>query len=189
MDNTVDKPLTPYQQKIAEEIKSIYNSIEKISESNIARMREEVFVYYYLPLFVGEENIHIEVSFDSWKRYAGGVFNEVIIIDNNGAELYRVPALFDKDKISPILSGRKISDVMVTAEQYSRIHPNQGRAYLNNELNARAIFMKNIGDNATNKERWNNIFRRYNKPEIISSSEKNIKTQSPKCDNDCFEML
>ena len=184
------KEYTFYQQRIADEVTNINKLINAYKEDDVVRMPERVFIYGYLPLFAGEENPNYDVTFDMWKTYAGGVFNEVAVVDEHNVELFRVPALFDRNKLSPILNGRKISDVVETAGQYARIHPNQGMAYLNNELSNRAMIMKQAGDNIINLERWNAIFRRYGKPEIMSIKEKKtIAADNNIGNDDYFEPL
>ena len=150
-------------------MRSISEQLAAVEKIDVVRMPESVFVAGYLPLFCGEDNPRYNVTFDMWKTYAGGVFNEVIVIDDTGKELFTVPPLFDRAYITTLVKEqtRSLTDVITTAEQYALIHPVKGNAYLDRELSNRALLMNSSMNVSSNVKRWNEIFRRYGKPEIV----------------------
>lgn len=162
-----------HQQQMSDEIKRINAALDTIAPSDISKLEEYIFSNIFIPLFAGDDHLLYNVTFQTWINYAGGPYKEVHIVDNEGTFLFTVPPLLDRTVVNSVSNFRtSIASVIMTAQQYSRIHPNQGRTYLSNELNKRASVIKVPANMLNNLETWNTIFKRYGRPEIMPVGEK-----------------
>lgn len=183
-----------HRQKLRAEIKNISDSLSIMRPDNTPKLAEHIFVGVFLPLFAGDEKLQYAADFQMWvNNVAGGEFKEVDIVDTAGKVLFTVPALFDRTTINSITGdGPSIAHVIVTAGQYSRIHPRQGAMYLAKELDARATILKLPANMLKHLDIWNSIFKRYNRPEIMehkSDADIAVTGDTGKYTEEDFELL
>ncbi|EKD22570.1 MAG: hypothetical protein ACD_84C00043G0004 [uncultured bacterium] len=167
------KELSAREQQLAASIKEISNALLIAPASANPRLSEYIFENVFLPLFAGDEVLLYGQTFQTWTTHAGSPYIPVDIIDKANNVLFTVPPLLDRTVIKSISdhnSGPSIAHVIVTAEQYGRIHPSQGKAYLDSELGKRALTMKVPANMLNHLETWNNIFKRYGRVEIMPIS-------------------
>lgn len=156
-------------ERLSNEIKDISERMEIAADKGLVALSERIFVNVFLPLFAGDKELMYPVTFNTWSSCAGGPCREVNVVDVSGKILFTVPPLFDRSTVNPTVeSNVSIAHVVLTAGQYTKIHPVQGVNYLNNELSKRAMLMQTPGNVITNLEIWNNIFIRYGRPPIIT---------------------
>ena len=161
---------------------SILNNIDK------ARLSENIFVGVFIPIFAGEKSLY-NATIETWINFAGSPYKEVDIIDNRGNVLYTVPAIYDRTYVKSITDRgtTSISHIVHAANQFARIHPNQGRAYMRNELAKKASIL-NVPDGVLeNLEFWNMVFLKYGRKAIVNVDEIKEESNTGKVDPDDFE--
>jgi hypothetical protein len=187
MDNSMDSINSFKEQQLSDLIKSINSTLLDISVDDIPKLPERIFAQVFIPVFAGEESIY-GATIQTWINFAGSPYKEVDIIDNVGNVLFRVPAIFDRSKInSNSDTGLPIMHITTTATLYSRIHPNQGNAYLKNELENKQLLLHLPENMIEHLHTWNTIFKRYNRPEIVPIEEKNDTAVTKEISIDDFE--
>lgn len=177
-------------KQLREEITRIKDALTDLAPADRGRLSEHIFVGVFLPLFLDEPLLY-NVSFKTWiDRAAGSPYKEVDIVDNSGRVLFTVPPLLDRTTVNTITDSRvSITHVIVTANQYGRIHPNQGKAYLDSELAKRATIMHVPANMINHLDIWNAIFKRYNRPEIFVVEETKAQSLAGKSTEEDFELL
>jgi hypothetical protein len=174
--------------RISNEIKDISANLNRSEYTNNPKLQERVFVNVFLPLFIGEENLY-NASFQTWFSFAGTPFTSVDVIDENGKVLFTVPPILDRSVINSVSNTRvSMASVLTTSRQFARIHPNQGKAYLDTELRKRATIKKVPTNMLKYLTTWNAIFKRYGKDEIMEVKETNTP-EVVKTSVDDFEPL
>jgi hypothetical protein len=162
---------------LEKEATDMLSQLNVINDDSISRMPEKMFVEIFLPMFMGDEKQHRLASPGAWASYAGNVYREVIVFDQLGAELFRVPPLVAPAPIdvrTDRSQRRSMFDELATAQQHLSRHPQHGEQYMRDVFSR----LSNGGYNSTQVinylERWNTIFKRYGKPEIpLPASTKN----------------
>lgn len=156
------------------------------SDANQATITEDFFVKVFLPMFAGDklylesEEAKRRITPERWIVLAHGPFNEVRVVDGNGAYLYSVPAYFSQKAVKP-LDGTgptanipSVTDMLLTARQFATRGPQAMDAYMLNELQRRSFMFNKDTNNAEEVNRWNEIFKRYNRPlistDVVSTS-------------------
>jgi len=190
MANPNDNVVNYRLQKLAEDIDGVSAQLKTLSPADIPRLAERIFVNVFLPLFAGDETLIYDATFNTWVSFAGSPYTDVHVVDTKNNILFTVPPLLDRSAINPVNRlSVSIAHVVTTAGQFARIHPTQGSVYLHNELSKRAIVMKVPANILNNLEIWNNIFKRYGRPEIMTIEEK-VASEIPKINpDDEFEPL
>ena len=153
--------------KITELLNRTNEMLTLLNNDNIPKLQEQIFVGVFIPVFAGEESLY-GATIDTWIKFTGSPYKEVDVIDNKGNTLFRVPPIYDRNTVNSISDSKKpIGHIITTAQQFSRIHPNQGIAYLENELNKKAMLIKIPSNILNNLEFWNMVFKRYGREPIM----------------------
>jgi hypothetical protein len=178
-----------HEQQIGDEIKRISGELKGLTPNYTARLEEYIFLNVFIPLFAGDEKLLYDVTFQTWINVAGSPYKEVAIVDTKGKVLFIVPPILDRTAIKSSTDQQTpISSIVESAQQFARIHPNQGKAFIANELNKRAMLMKLPANMLNFLETWNSIFKRYGRPEIMPLDQTTVKPVSKTSEND-FEEL
>ena len=173
-------------------IKSFSKDLAEDENSEpLARLPEDVFVNVFLPFFAGEENIY-KVGLGNWETIASngingarGLYREVIIVDSNNEEIFRVPPIYDRTALKPI----KISDTIALQSLFeksqllSMIKPSLGVKNNSNIFNALLSRMRVSETNSIEYlKRWNAIFLKYNRAGFLEDKN-NLEDQLSESDN------
>lgn len=95
-----------------------------------------------------------------WIELAGGAYNEVDVVDENGHVIYSVPSLFTRPAVNDDVLGKmSFSSIAHTFQSKLERTEAEGINYLNRELSSlpKTIDANSEGD----VNRWLNIFQRY----------------------------
>jgi len=158
---------TAEYRRLEQEIASIDQSISSIATP--ARLDEATFKEIFLPMFLGVEKelLHPHAQLGGWITCAGGVYNEVEIIDNDGTVLFKVPPAklqlpvdYKRDKRRTSLLAE-----IHTANLHMARHPKLGEKYLKQVLDS-YVSTKELEAVIGYLRRWNEIFKRYGHPEF-----------------------
>lgn len=175
------------KEQISEQLNNVNDGLNVLGNANINKLQEKIFVGVFIPIFAGEESLY-NATMETWVRFAGGPYKEVDVIDSKGKVLFRVPPIYDRSTINSTTDGKvPIGHIVTTANQFSRIHPNQGKAYLENELNKKAMLLKVPSNVVKNLEFWNMVFKKYGRNEIMPIDAKEVKVNTSKTNPDDFE--
>ena len=163
-----------------------------ITDEDTARMPEKIFAGVFVPIFVGEESLY-NATLETWVNFAGSPYRSVDIIDARGNTLYRVPPIYERGNIKSITDSTRNNSVfhmVLTAQQYARVHPKQGEAYLNDALSKRNTMLSSPINLAKNLEFWNMVFKKYGRPEIKVVEDKvSVEAENDISDLGQFEEL
>jgi len=100
-----------------------------------------------------------------WIELAGGAYNEVDVVDNNGHIIYTVPSLFTRPNVDDsILSKMSFSSIAHNFQAKLERTDAEGINYLNRELSSLPNTVSTESDNVVN--RWLNIFQRYSTKQV-----------------------
>jgi hypothetical protein len=158
---------------ISAEFKALGRDIQSINEqlsnaTTLARLDEEAFKEIFLPMFFGveESKLHPHAKMGAWIACAGGVYNEVEIVDTNNEPLFKVPPVklqlpvdYQRDRRQSSL----LSEVQM-ARLHGARHPKHGEEYLKKVLDSYVVDTKELQDVVGYLTRWNDIFKRYGYP-------------------------
>lgn len=175
-----------------ERMREALNVLRVIEDQDVPRLPERIFKEVFLPLFCGDAENPYKATFSTWYQFSGSPYTPVDVIDTAGRVLFRVPPILDKTAINSNPDVRlSIFDVIATSEQLSKIHPNQGRVYLDVELTKRAKYISVPTDMLETLATWNSIFKRYDRPEIqtMAQPEENTTAGKSGFSEDDFELL
>lgn len=136
-----------------------FDLISKMADE-VPRVSEQEFVSKYLPLFASQ---HAGVDMSPWLDVCKSAMLPVDVIAG-GVVIFRVPALVRTIPTSRNPIGQlPLNEVLAIAKLKSDVYPPAGDAYLDQQTANR------IGKATTNMDElvaWNNIFKRYNLPQI-----------------------
>lgn len=163
------------EERLKEQITQISDDLNSVASEDSPVLRERIFVGVFLPYFAGDENRpYPKADAAMWVHsVAGSAYKEVKVIDHENRLLFMVPPLMDRSAVSPAAdaNGRalpSIAHVVHSAQQYTQLSPRQGAAYLQEELNRRALVMKVPAAVLAHVEAWNKIFERYGRPPLLA---------------------
>jgi hypothetical protein len=145
------------------------NRLEAITNEDAARLPEKIFAGVFVPIFAGEDSLYNNVSMETWVNFAGGPYRRVDIVGSRGEVIFTVPPIFERGNVKTIVDSTRNNSVfhmVLTAQQYARVHPKQGEAYLKDSLSKRTTMLSSPINLAKNLEFWNMVFKRYGRPEI-----------------------
>lgn len=185
MNQETAKPqVSAAEEKLTNDINDIANLFETSHKETLGRVDEGLFVNVFLPFFAGDEKQVYNVTTEMWLNLVHSPYNEAIVINAAGDELFRVPALFDRNAFKPLDNTDKdarmpsIFDMMQTVMNVGK----QGYAaminYFNNEMKRRDFMFAQAPDAAENIRRWNEIFVRYGRKPIFTETPSNATNVS-----------
>jgi hypothetical protein len=147
--------------KLTNLIDGLHNELAIVSNNAVL---EIIFKEYFLDFFFNIGKIEInQVLIYKWLELSGGPFREVDIIDNNGAYIMTVPALYERPNIDfDDMNKKDFSNIAANFNlKLNRFHAD-GINYLNMELQSvPASFSK---PDITTIARWKAIFDYYYPP-------------------------
>jgi len=148
-----------------------------MTQSEIVKLPEYVFVRAFLPFFCGEKKITEQPNIlPSWIGIAGSPSKEVDIVDEKGEILFRVPAMNDTSVIDSLnkKNGRSLQAIVQNYHRYQGITPINGENFLANAIADKIQAIRTTSESFTeNEKKWNEIFIRYGKmkstePELVA---------------------
>lgn len=155
------------EQEVRESIDFHFDALVIKPNKEINKLPESIFVQVFLPFFCGEKSINDEKDIlVKWVSIAGSPTKEVQIIDDNGDDLFVVPALMDSTiiDIKNDSQGQTFLSIIANYELHKNQLPVVGENYLKNSIDEK---MKTLTKDSTahesNEKSWNEIFIRYNK--------------------------
>lgn len=155
--------------------RAIIDAHSEIMDNKIRRIKESMFVNEMLPFLFGEKPEHVtrfpesEMTPAKWIAAAGGPTAEFDVVkDDTGEILFRVPSLLNRELYDND-AGRKrgsLINTFIAVKQLSHQSPIRAKSLMSAEFTDRGL-----SDNRTDlirkvQERWNAIFRRYNRPQL-----------------------
>lgn len=140
---------------------AVAEAMDAILNAPMNRISEALFKTRYLPLFTGEKT---EATFEEWIKVAGSAFRSVDVVDHTNKLIYTVPKLLsDSDDYLEELKKVGVMQQMQLAEQKAASLPMLGELHIQKYLIEKVKESKPDWDSI---RLWNNIFRRYGRPEI-----------------------
>lgn len=172
--NKQDSYLTLHAKRMEKEIGSIFElaNVEGPKEYR-GRIPEHIFVSYFLPFFreelkpedMTEDKIkQREKILSDWLSIANTLFNEVVVIDNAGTELFVVPAMSNTDIFNPVRQDKSMtfSEIVGMAEKLQHMSPTKSTDYMNTNFESRLKEMRDKKHKfSKQEEQWMEIFLRY----------------------------
>ncbi len=163
----VDVSSPVYNERLNEldkTLNDIVDGFNLISIERAAVIPEDLFKYFFLPIFLGETDNVDGRTLSTWVALAGGQYNPVNVIDANRNVLFTVPPIFQRNIImSNIERVANIADIMTMAKKHHELSPKRGDAYRQRGLNAIIENMRNPKEFLGTLNEWNEIFKRYGK--------------------------
>lgn len=162
---------------LEEENKQLFDLL--ITNADVNKLPETLFVENFLPFFCGEREIGDNKDFlPYWISIAGSPTAEVQIIDGAGYELYRVPPIADTTIIEPAKRKGNVNfgEIVALTKLHSNVTPAKGENYLNKQLADK--FFKLTSQStifSENEKRWISIFERYGKLKVDDTALANKK--------------
>ena len=175
---------------VFENLKSINRDLDILNKEDKPRLLEKIFVGVFIPIFAGEESQY-NATIETWIMFAGTPYISVDIVNDFGKVIFTVPPIFDRENVNVDNGNNNIPilEIVKRADQFARVHPNQGKQYLNNELSKKATLLKLSANIIKNLEFWNTTFKKYGKPEIVIEKKDTDTNTNPILDNYDIEEL
>ena len=172
----------------------LFFALRKEVEEIKPRIPEHVFVNVFLPFFAKLPSADPRVNLGTWVNYLSRFVDqkahlaEVIIVDENGTELYTVPPVASARLMNPTdkEGGSRLYHMIQLAARRKDINPAKADQVLQEVVNYfdfKSPFMSEIAKQY--EERWIKIFQRYSiLPENLNTLIQNKPTDDG---NDIFE--
>jgi hypothetical protein len=180
IDKLISDHAKSQYRAIANQLESVSNFI--LEDFPVPRLRETIFVSYFLPFFCAEKSIEEDKrALLAWYNVSGGPMGEVDIVDEADKVLFRVPQLMDTSIIkSQRTPENRVSIGAITtgAMQANNNIPGSGTRLLLRNLSVKsAEILKTSDKKEIDAERWNQIFVRYGK--IKKAQESKVAGSTP----------
>ncbi len=180
----MNQPVRPtgiVENKIFDTAEELFEQFALDDSVELNRIQEPFFVNVFLPFFAdGKNPIYPNVDLQMWLNVAHSPYNEVIVTDTAGVELYRVPPLCDKNSFKPLDGKREdrnmptIFDMTQTMMAIGKQGYQQMMNYFTNELQRRDFMFVKTPDSQAIVQRWNDILARYGRTTVpIAAAEGN----------------
>lgn len=183
------------RKAISEDIASISKELSgEAAKEGLATIPEDAFMNVFLPFFSDQGVNTYNVTVANWETLAangttfGGFYNEVIVVNRLGEELYRVPPLKDRAGIRPKEDRRiRLSEVTEEAKKYAHLKPTLGQKHLVQNLLHVSTDMTLSANGLEYVRRWNTIFTRYGLKPLIDLKENNEQSHSDNQGDSSYE--
>ncbi|WP_396190467.1 hypothetical protein [Flavobacterium sp.] len=177
----LQQQVSSFQQAIRTDLlkgqEAIYNNI--VTDSNIAVMREQDFVSFFLPCFAGMINPPNWIV--NWIQISGAATAEVSIISADGQQLFTVPPLLASSKVFLVNRAGSLGDIFRQQELLKNSLTTNANEVLFRQLDSKVHEIEQIQSESV-KSRWDAIFARYN---IVFNTA--TQSASPSTDTDFLE--
>lgn len=155
------------RDEISETMLAVHSELVTRPNQQISPLPEHHFIETFLPYFCGEKSISDAPEImQLWNGIAGSPAKEVLIIDNNGKPLFRVPPMNDTSVIDVenTKGGMGFHRIVKEWMKLNAMLPAYGKSFLNTHLTPRlaALVAESTVLNE-NEKRWLEIFARYDK--------------------------
>lgn len=156
-------------KNLESEIHRISNLIDEQAEQNLVRITERQFREVFLPFFAADEHLPYKVDAGNWEKIAGSPFREVIVVNEYGQPLFKVPPLLNREAVNVYQQEGhdSMNEVLGRANNLFSIHPAKGKSFLNMHFSKRLSETRGNPKILETINIWNQIFKRYNRPLII----------------------
>lgn len=136
------------------------------------RISEADFVRYFLPMFAQTKE---PVSVKEWLAVSQSPFMEVDVMSGEEV-LFAVPPLMRHIPLATENGPRdSISEISALSELKDKQYPGSGDRFLERALSEK---FSPIPVNPEHLIRWNDIFKRYGYPEIVTTAEAKAKIEA-----------
>lgn len=161
------------------------------------QLEEMKFREVFLPFFAElpmEQRRYKDVDLGHWRTVAGGNFNEVDVIDENGKIAFTVPPIADRlaMTVRSANSGMAVSDLVRRTSLLANQSPIAANRVLAESLRERTNAFFNKANIIKHIKAWNAIYAYYNLPPLLDLEALNKsaveeqkatgQTQGPKSD-------
>jgi len=163
-DNKLKDIATKLEDRSVTELTTYIGSAhdELVVNRRNSMIPEIIFKQYFLDFFFNmNEHPDSSTLYLKWIELAGGVYNEVDVIDMNGNILFTVPTLYSRPSANEsVLKNISFGNIVGTFESKANRLYVDGINYLNRELSSIGGLLSNT-DTDSNTNKWINVFRRY----------------------------
>lgn len=155
--NTVRQAISEDSQRTGQTVfRGLLDSLE------VNKLPENIFVTYFLPLFLGRVDKPKDNWVMEWVSIAGTPMAEVAIVsDATGEELFRVPPLLHTSGLVMDKKEGDLGDIFGRYNQISQNVPSSGLMFLIEALNNKNKQYLDTFDNTGVVARWFAILARY----------------------------
>lgn len=149
---------------LGENVLQAMDQIKAITELDIPRVPEAIFVQHILPIMTDRSG---KVDITPWLDVAGNAQRPMDIVDLQGRVLFRVPALM-RELPTVVSRGHRtsISHLADEAKLKAEVHPNMGQQTLAIGLQRHLPKTATQADIDSAKQ-WNAILKRYGHDPIL----------------------
>lgn len=152
---------------------SMLSVLDAVAEYERPRIQEAEFVRKYLVYFTGETG---DAATAIWLEVAGSPYAEVEVCNGRDV-LFIVPPLLNPDqRVLGTLDEISVFETVEQIQLHHSVHPGLGKSRMRDWIISR------IGSDMSGLDlarRWNDIFRRYNRPLIPLPGEPTSTAGSP----------
>lgn len=159
-------------KELDQDAEKLINDIFEHSKDDrpLVRIPENEFYHAWLPLFTGEPSPYGYVP-QYYINRIGGIYREALVVDPRTNEvLFKVPPICDQEANNPVLMKTPNLEIGHSLDKFndvSRVRPHAALADLRTILMAHVEVMRSRKQNDKYLDEWNEIFRRYGKPEVV----------------------
>lgn len=143
---------------------ALETSFQQLGAQEMKKVPFAVFQEHFLDWFSGKKQDTGELR-KHWISIAGGVFDRVELVDENGTKIDIVPPLCDRQRIATTVSRDGRSDYEFTnAHRKADVYPHHARSIITTMLRNR--FSRNIrGTSEEFRQEWAEFLKKYQTPE------------------------
>lgn len=155
---------------VAQQITNIEEQLTAAAYEDAARLPEDVFGRYFIPLFAGDDPLPYKVSLKDWILIARTPFSSVNIMRGNTV-LFSVPPVLDRETITPIVDrGHSVADLVKDAQLHMNLSPRAGELRLQAHLANLPVVGDIKGNMHKHLKTWNKIFEHYGRPPLTQDA-------------------
>jgi hypothetical protein len=139
-------------------------NLSKLNGVSLSTMPEDIFVYYFLPLFAGEDTSNARELIAQWQRVASSPWMAVNIVNKAGEIVGQIPPLQESGWFTPTKDDANNLDYqMMLAQQRAAISPAMANGMIVDALMEKVDALTSRANVTEYLEKWEALLNRYGK--------------------------
>ena len=165
MDDDYNNPVVELERKaLYKRIQEDRANLTQLGSASVQTMPEDIFVYYFLPMFAGEDVPNASRLIADWQRTAGSPWMPVNIVDKAGNVVAQIPALRESEWFTPDKDSKNNLDYqMFLAKQKAAVSPRLAQAMMVDALSNKVEELTSKVNPENYLAKWQTLLSRYGK--------------------------
>ena len=164
MSTTDQKENDPRWKDLVQRTKTVKGLFSDLVPPVERKVPEFIFLLHFLAWFAGEKKDTDGQLLRNWRQIAGSVFDPVMIVDQAGNNIIKVPPLHDRNVV-PVRTTRAadVGFMLDKSTKVAALNPNLANSQLEKELTSNFLADKKAEPDTTLVSEWQALLAHYGK--------------------------